>query len=139
MVALLDWYDKKESVLMCRFEGEFGIENYGVMEGQLPMAVRGKGHRVDVILHLAAGADLPLLRGILQEIGIICNVMPPNFGCFVGCADHWLLSNSLSIGVANLLLPRYYGQLAQHIHVASSLEEAIGKIMRLRETAGVLH
>lgn len=139
MTALLNWHDKRESILICRFECEFDIENYAVMVGQLPMVVRGKTQRVDVILHLAARADLPPLQGILQEMRIIYNVMPLNFGCFVGFADHFLLSNALSVGVANLLLPRYYGELARRIHVAGSLDEALGKIMRLREAAGALH
>lgn len=130
MPAELQWSDSAQRIIICTFTGEFGIENYGVMEGQLPMMVREVSGRVDVILHLSAGAKLPPWRGLLQEIGIITRVMPPNFGVFVGVGDGLLLRNPLSVAVGSLFVKRYYGN--GKVKVAPSVERAIALIMDLR-------
>jgi len=130
MPAELSWYDDSESILVCRFTGEFGIENYAVMEGQLPMMVRDGVGRVDVILHLGGGAGLPPLRGIFQEIGIIINVMPDNFGVFVGVGDGFLLGNPLSVWMGHQVVKRYYSN--GKVHVAASIPVAVQRIHQLR-------
>ena len=134
MPANLEWYDQEESILLCKLVGEFGIETYGVMEGQMPMMVREKDYRVDVILHLSARAKLPPLRGLFQELSIISNVMPPNFGIFVGVGGSLFLTNPLSVGVARWLIPFVLKSSTDRFYVAASLPGAAGLIHHLRET-----
>ena len=134
MSATLIWHDVRQSVLICRFEGEFGVDNYAVLEGQLPMEVREQDHRVDVILHLAEGADLPPLRGILQEIGIICRVMPENFGVFVLVGHGFMLTNPFSLFVATVFKNMYYKKLSNRIYVAKNVVSAWRRIQRLNDS-----
>ena len=130
MAAQLEWHDEDQSIICCTFTGEFGIDNYAVMEGQLPMMVREGAARVDVILHLARGASLPPLRGILQEVRIIGNVMPENFGVFVGVGAGLLLSNPVSVWIGSRFVARYFKN--DRVFVASSLPDAEKLIMELR-------
>jgi hydroxymethylpyrimidine pyrophosphatase-like HAD family hydrolase len=93
------------------------------MEGALPMMVRELPHTVGVILYLSSGAKLPNLSGILQEIGILCRVMPSNFCMFVGVGEGVLLANPLSMMLASFVLKRYYKH--NQVKVARSIEQAI--------------
>jgi len=132
MTAKLTWHDDQQSIIRCTLTDDFGIENYAVMEGQLPMMVREVEHRVDVIFYLTDGAGLPPLQGFFQELGIILNVMPPNFGMFVGVADGFLLNNPLSLTVARQFIKVYYKHQSKQITVASSLENAVSLIQLRR-------
>ncbi len=106
-----------------------------MLEGQMPMMVREKRHRVDVILYLEAGAKLPPLRGLFQELRIITNVMPPNFGVFVGVGGSLLLTNPVSVGIARLLLPAVFKSQAERFLVTTSLERALQRVELLRAQA----
>lgn len=125
MPATLSWHDDKQTILVCTFTDGFGIDNYAVLEGQLPMLVREKPHQVDVIFYLAKGSQLPNLSGILQEIGIICRVMPENFNYLILVGNGLLLTNPISIAIATWFKNRYYQNLNHKIHIASSLDSAI--------------
>ncbi|GAB4309310.1 MAG: hypothetical protein Kow00117_02660 [Phototrophicales bacterium] len=129
MAATLTWYT--DDIILCALEGEFDVETYGVMEGQLPMMVRESEQQVSVILYLSPGAGLPNLRGILQEIGILCNVMPPNFQIFVGVGHGFLLTNPLSVFIASMFLNRYYKRNRGRVRVAGSIEKAVQLINAL--------
>lgn len=124
MPAQLEWLDQNETILLCRLLDDFGIETYAVLEGQLPMMVREKDHRVDVIFYLTGGASLPPIRGLLREISILLNVMPPNLGLFIGVGSSWFLSNPLSVVVARLLLPMAFRTQSERVRVAGSLDAA---------------
>ncbi|PJF22802.1 MAG: hypothetical protein CUN56_04135 [Phototrophicales bacterium] len=134
MSATLTWYT--DDIILCTLEGEFDVETYAVMEGKLPMMVREVDHPVSVILYLAAGAELPNLRGILQEIGILCNVMPPNFRLFVGVGHGFLLTNPLSLMIASIILNRYYKRNRGRVRVAGSIQKAVRLIDALSGDAG---
>jgi len=132
MPVELIWYDQAETILLCKLVGEFGIEGYGMLEGQMPMMVREKEHRVDAIFHLTADAKLPPWRGLFQELSIISNVMPPNFGVFVGVGSSLFLTNAVSVAIARLLLPMAFRAQAERFQVATSLPAAVSKIGQLR-------
>jgi hypothetical protein len=134
MTATLHWFEN--SILVCEFTGPFGVENYAVMEGQLPMTVREKTERVDVIFHLKRGAGLPNLKGIMPEIRILTNVMPPNFGVFVGVGEHFLLGNAVAVLLAGQMVKRVLkGTLKDKVFVASSLPQAQKLILAKRGLA----
>jgi hypothetical protein len=132
MSANLQWDDDAHSIILCTFEGEFDFETYGVLEGQLPMMVREAEHRVDVIGYLSVGASLPSLKGILPELRILTNVMPPNFGIFVGVGNGFLLTNPLSLWGASLLLRWYHAEFSRKVQVAGSIEAARQQIISER-------
>jgi hypothetical protein len=125
MPATLDWHDDVQTLLICRLEGEFGIDTYAVMEGQLPMMVREVDHRVDVIFHLSDGASLPPIGGLIREIDILLNIMPPNLGFFIAVGNGWLLTNPLAVAMASRLKGIVFKANASKIRVASSVENAI--------------
>lgn len=125
MPATLDWRDDAQTILICRIEGDFGIDTYAVMEGQLPLMVREVEHRVDVIFHLSDGASLPPIGGLIREIDILLNVMPPNLGYFIGVGNGWFLTNPLVVALASGLKGVVFKANAPKIRVASSVENAI--------------
>ena len=131
MAALLDWYDNQKSILILRLEDEYNVETIAVMEGQLPMMVAEQAHHVDVIIYLSPGAKLPPLQGMLPEMGILINVMPQNFGCFVNVGHGMLLTNPVSLWFASLLLAYYYKGNKNRIHVAASVDRAVQLIHHL--------
>ena len=130
MSAHLDWHDDAQSIIVCRLRGDFDVATYGVMEGQLPMLAREVDHRVDVIFYLESGANLPPLRGFLQEIGILGNVMPPNFGVFIGVGEGWLLSNPVSVAIGSVFARRYF--TSGRVLVAPALDAAVRRVLSLR-------
>jgi hypothetical protein len=129
MSARLQWDDDAHSIILCTFEAEFDFETYGVLEGQLPMMVHEVEHRVDVIGYLSAGASLPSVKGILPELRILTNVMPPNFGIFVGVGNGFLLTNPLSLWGASLFLRFYNAELERKVQVAGSIDSARRRII----------
>lgn len=134
MTASLDWHDKEKSILILRLEGEYDIETIAVLEGQLPMMVSEQPHHVDVIIYLCPGAKLPPLQGILPEMGILINVMPPNFGCIVNVGNGFLLTNPVSLWFASMLLAYYYKENKSRIHVAASVDRAVQFIQHMHLT-----
>lgn len=125
----LNWQDAEQSVILGTLRGKFGIDHYAVLEGQLPMMVREVNHRVDVILQLTRGATFP--RTILREIRILVNVMPPNFGIFVGVGSNFLLTNPLTVAGAGLLLHGL--NLSKQVCVAGSVQRAHDCIVQRRQ------
>lgn len=119
----LNWHDAEQTVLLCELHGQFGVESYAVMEGQLPMQVREQPHRVDCIVKLMPGATLP--EGLLREIGILTRVMPRNFGMFVGVGNTFLLTNPLSVAVGQLFVSACFRQLGDRVRVADSVAAAV--------------
>lgn len=122
MSATLTWEDDGQTILCCTFEGEFGPENYAVMEGQLPMVIREANHPVWVILFLSRGASFPNLKSILPEIQILFHIMPSNLQGMVGVGGGFLLSNPLGVLVASLFVRR---RLNGKLHIARSKAHAI--------------
>lgn len=126
MPAGLIWEDETHTILCCTFEGEFGPENYGVMEGQLPMMIREVKHPVGVIFYLRRGASFPNPKAILPEMRILLNVMPPNLMGIVGVGSGFLLTNPITVRLADLVVRwRFNGK----IRVARSKNQAY-KLLR---------
>jgi hypothetical protein len=135
MTVTLTWEDPAQTIIRCAFSGAFDVENYAALEGDLPLMIASVSHRVDVIVCLLPGASLPSLRGLLPEIGILINIMPPNFGLLVGVGHGLLLTNPLSINIANWLIVLYYPQARDRLFVAGSYDAARRLIVRQREAA----
>lgn len=108
MSAKLTWENDSQTMLCCTFEGEFGPENYGVMEGQLPMMIREVEHPVYLIFHLSHKASKPNLKGIMPETFIMLNIMPPNLQRIVGVGSGFLQTNPLSVGLADIFARRRF-------------------------------
>lgn len=125
MASQTEWVDDTKTVILLRIIEDFGIEDYGVMEGQIPMMVREVDHNVDVILVLTPGAKLPPVRGLLREIEILLNVMPPNFGKFIGVGEGWLLSNSVAVAFGRVFINYYFGDRSSHIRIAPTVAAAL--------------
>lgn len=128
------WHDTDKTILLCALTGAFTVESYGQLQGKLPMSVRERAVRVDAILYLKRGAKLPDRRSLLRELAILTQVMPPNFGLFVGVGDGWLLNNPLSVVIAEQFLHRYYpAHLRGRIRAAGSLPDAAQIIATSRQ------
>ena len=124
MSARLVWHEDASQILVCYLEGDFDIETYAVLEGQLPMMVREAPHDVDVVFYLTNGASLPPIIGLIKELEILINVMPPNCRQFIGIAEHKLLANPIAVQIANML-KRFIFSQPQKIRFASSIDAVV--------------